>query len=419
MSTNATVHEPGQTAAGRTPMLEAADITKHFRVRVGRFGRGTVHAAENISLALYPGTVTAVVGESGSGKSTLTRMLARTHKLTSGKLYFQGQEVDLSKAGIAGLPQRGAAGVAGSVRLAQPGAQRPLYPEPPADPARQDRRRPAGDDPGSAAPGGIGTGRAVHRQVPARTVRRPAATGCRSPGRSRSNRRCSSPTNRLSMLDVSIRLGVLNLLADLRDSDQLAILYVTHDIASARYLADRIMVMYAGQVVEFGSADTIANAPAHPYTQLLLSAAPDPDVAETTWLGASGTPPSLVDPPTGCRFHPRLPVRDADLLDATSARLRPARGARDRLLAAHPGTASPGAGATVGAGGGLDRPGSGTGYRRGRPGSRSLVKTDRPTCCAGHHAAPAKRAPPVGPPDLRSFSAPTCSGRPGRRRRRY
>ena len=111
----------------------------------------------------------------------------------------------------------------------------------------------------------------------------------------------------VSMLDVSIRLGVLNLLADLRDRERLAILYVTHDIASARYLADTIMVMYAGQVVEVAPADTITTAPAHPYTQLLLSAAPDPDTDEKTWLGASGAPPSLVSPPTGCRFHPRCP----------------------------------------------------------------------------------------------------------------
>ena len=111
----------------------------------------------------------------------------------------------------------------------------------------------------------------------------------------------------VSMLDVSIRLGVLNLLADLRDRERLAILYVTHDIASARYLADTIMVMYAGKVVEVGPADRITNSPAHPYTKLLLSAAPDPDADEKVWPGAAGVPPSLVEPPSGCRFHPRCP----------------------------------------------------------------------------------------------------------------
>ena len=83
----------------------------------------------------------------------------------------------------------------------------------------------------------------------------------------------------VSMLDVSIRLGVLNLLADLRRQNHLAILYITHDIASARYLADSIMVMYAGQRVESGPAATGTDEPAHPYTRLLLNAAPDPDRA--------------------------------------------------------------------------------------------------------------------------------------------
>ena len=109
------------------------------------------------------------------------------------------------------------------------------------------------------------------------------------------------------MLDVSIRLGVLNLLGDLRERDRLGILYITHDIASARYLADVIMVMYAGEVVESGPASVVTDEPAHPYTQLLLSAAPDPDRAEPPSLQGRGSPPSLVAPPSGCRFHPRCP----------------------------------------------------------------------------------------------------------------
>jgi peptide/nickel transport system ATP-binding protein len=111
----------------------------------------------------------------------------------------------------------------------------------------------------------------------------------------------------VSMLDVSIRLGVLNLLGDLRDQERLAILYITHDIASARYLADKIVVMYAGQVVESGPAVQVTDEPAHPYTQLLLSAAPDPERPEQVTLRGRGTPPSAVAPPSGCRFRPRCP----------------------------------------------------------------------------------------------------------------
>jgi peptide/nickel transport system ATP-binding protein len=111
----------------------------------------------------------------------------------------------------------------------------------------------------------------------------------------------------VSMLDVSIRLGVLNLLADLREREGLTILYVTHDIASARYLADVIAVMYAGQIIESGPAARITDAPAHPYTQLLLSAAPDPDRTQPPSLKVRGAPPNLIRPPSGCRFHPRCP----------------------------------------------------------------------------------------------------------------
>jgi peptide/nickel transport system ATP-binding protein len=111
----------------------------------------------------------------------------------------------------------------------------------------------------------------------------------------------------VSMLDVSIRLGVLNLLAELRDEERLAILYVTHDIASARYLADTIVVMYAGQLVESAPSTSLTDSPAHPYTQLLLSAAPDPDRVTPPHLQGRGAPPSLSAPPSGCRFHPRCP----------------------------------------------------------------------------------------------------------------
>jgi peptide/nickel transport system ATP-binding protein len=111
----------------------------------------------------------------------------------------------------------------------------------------------------------------------------------------------------VSMLDVSIRLGILNLLAGLRENEGMTILYITHDIASARYLADEIAVMYAGRLVESAPAISVTDQPAHPYTQLLLSAAPDPDRPEPVQLSGRGSVPSLLTPPPGCRFHPRCP----------------------------------------------------------------------------------------------------------------
>jgi peptide/nickel transport system ATP-binding protein len=113
----------------------------------------------------------------------------------------------------------------------------------------------------------------------------------------------------VSMLDVSIRIGLLNLMAELRDKTGVSVLYITHDIASARYVADRLIVMYAGQIAESGPIEEVLASPRHPYTQLLLSAVPDPRAplsvaAETD----RGEPPKVIDPTPGCRFRYRCPL---------------------------------------------------------------------------------------------------------------
>ena len=136
----------------------------------------------------------------------------------------------------------------------------------------------------------------------------------------------------ISMLDVSIRLGILNLLQDLRDRLHLAILYITHDIASARYFADRTMVMYAGRIVESGDSESVTQDPKHPYTQLLVRSAPDPDDLEARAHGARGEAPSLVRPPSGCRFNPRCPfATDLCRTEVPPLHVR-RRGPRGRLL---------------------------------------------------------------------------------------
>jgi peptide/nickel transport system ATP-binding protein len=108
----------------------------------------------------------------------------------------------------------------------------------------------------------------------------------------------------VSMLDVSIRIGLLNLMAKLRDEERVSVLYITHDIASARYVADRLIVMYAGQIAESGPIEDVLSTPKHPYTQLLLSAVPDP-MSEVT---DRGEPPKVIDPSPGCRFRWRCPL---------------------------------------------------------------------------------------------------------------
>jgi len=111
----------------------------------------------------------------------------------------------------------------------------------------------------------------------------------------------------VSMLDVSIRIGLLNLMAKLRDEERVSILYITHDIASARYVADRLIVMYAGQIAESGPIEDVLSTPKHPYTQLLLSAVPDP-MAPLSEVTDRGEPPKVIDPSPGCRFRWRCPL---------------------------------------------------------------------------------------------------------------
>jgi peptide/nickel transport system ATP-binding protein len=296
-------HTPNGTSGSR-PVLEARGLTKHFPVHAHRSGRGAVvHAVEDVTLALPQAGITAVVGESGSGKSTLARLLARLIKPTAGSVLLDG------------APAPGRQRYARQVQLV---LQDPFSSLNPVHNVRYHLARPLRLH-------GLASGASLDAQIAellGRVALTPAeAFAAKYPHELSGGQRQRVAIARalatrprvlladepVSMLDVSIRLGVLNLLAGLREREGLAILYVTHDIASARYLADVIAVMYAGQVIESGPAAQVTDAPAHPYTQLLLSAAPDPDRAQPPSLQGRGAPPNLIRPPRGCRFHPRCP----------------------------------------------------------------------------------------------------------------
>jgi peptide/nickel transport system ATP-binding protein len=286
--------------------LEGRELTKSFWVKQGRgpFARkARVHAVESVTVGLDAGKVTALVGESGAGKTTVARMLAKIIKPDAGQVLLDG------KPAPAGRPRSYAAQV-------QMVFQDPFASLNPVHRVRHNLVRPLEIH---HIPGDLN---AAVVELLHRVALKPAEnfTGKFPYELSGGQRQRVAIARALavrprvlladepvSMLDVSIRLGVLNLLAGLRDREHLAILYVTHDIASARYLADTIVVMYAGQVVESAPSVNLTDHPAHPYTQLLLSAAPDPDRAETPTLAGRGSPPSLLAPPSGCRFHPRCP----------------------------------------------------------------------------------------------------------------
>jgi peptide/nickel transport system ATP-binding protein len=289
------------------PILEGRNLTRYFWLKQGRgpFARKlAVRAVDNVSVRLDAGKVTALVGESGAGKTTVARLLAQIIKPDKGQVLLEG------KPAPSGRPRSYAAKV-------QMVLQDPFASLNPVHRIRHDLERPlkihhlANGNAGAAAaellrrvalkPPELFMGKFPHelsggqrqRVAIARALAvRPKVLIADEP---------------VSMLDVSIRLGVLNLLADLRDKEHLAILYVTHDIASARYLADTIIVMYAGQLVEAAPSSTLTDSPAHPYTQLLLSAAPDPGRETPPQLADRGAPPSMQALPSGCRFHPRCP----------------------------------------------------------------------------------------------------------------
>src|SRR5260370_1639178 len=309
-------HCPGGSGAGgsgwggrvtSTPGLEGREIIKSFSVKQGRspLARKTrVRAVDNVTVRLDAGKVTALVGESGAGKTTVARMLAKIIKPDAGEVLLDG------KPAPAGRPRSYAAQV-------QMIFQDPFASLNPVHRIRHHLMRPLQIH--------HMTGGNVDKAIAElldRVALKPAENFTdKFPYQLSGGQRQRVATARalavrprvlladepVSMLAVSIRLGVLNLLADLRDREHLAILYATHDIASARYLADTIVVMYAGQLVEAAPSVDLTDHAAHPYTQLLLSAAPDPQRDHAPQLLAHGAPPSLLAPPSGCRFHPRCP----------------------------------------------------------------------------------------------------------------
>ncbi len=296
-------------------VLRAESITKHYPVRersvrsIAR--RRFVHAVDDVSIELFPGTAVALVGESGSGKSTFGRLVARLEPPTSGTLLFKGKPT-VSRRRSALKRYRSEVQLIfqdpyaslNPVHTVAYHLGRPLRIHKLAR-SKDDLRRgvlalleqvhltPA-NQVINKLPYELSGGQRQRVAIARALAVRPSVLVADEP---------------VSMLDVSVRLSVLNLLSELVSKQHLALLYITHDIASARYFAERLLVMYAGQVLEAGPAEEVTQSPAHPYTQLLVSAAPDPDAPRggRKRMRAAGENPSLIDPPSGCRFHPRCP----------------------------------------------------------------------------------------------------------------
>jgi len=287
--------------------MEAVSISKDFRL-----GRGAVvHAVRSVSLALYRGAVVSLVGESGSGKSTVARLLAGQERPTSGEIRLDGKPVDPSSRGSFRRYKS-------EVQLV---FQDPFSSLNPVHTVRHHLERPVRLHQGHKSRDEVARDvDALLQQV--RLIPADQFTGKYPHELSGGQRQRVSFARALaakpavlladepvSMLDVSIRLEMLSLLDDLRRRFQLALLYITHDIASARYFADEVLVMYAGQIVERGPAEELTQHPAHPYTQLLVASAPDPDNLggglRSPRRHGSGAGAAAAD--QGCPFNPKCP----------------------------------------------------------------------------------------------------------------
>lgn len=292
-------------------ILELQHVSKHFRLS-GIKNRGKeVHAMDDVCFSMAKGESLALVGESGSGKTTTASVIAGIYEKTAGEILLDGQPLRPFKDRVEALAYK---------KRVQMVFQDPFASLNPTHTIRAIMERPF-------LIHGLTSGKAdleaklvaALEQVglsPASEYLRRFPHELSGGQRQRVNIArtfavepqivlADEPT---SMLDVSIRLGIMNMMLDLKEKKSVSYLYITHDLAGARYMSSRIAVMYAGMIMEIGPTEEVITNAIHPYVQLLKASAPSPqkELRETP-VEAKGEIPSLVAPPSGCRFHTRCP----------------------------------------------------------------------------------------------------------------
>ena len=283
------------------PLIRTENLKKYFQVR-----EGTLHAVDDITLEIPKGKTLGLVGESGCGKSTLGRTLIRLLDPTSGKIYFQGQDITDVK-GRQLRAMRKEMQIIFQDPLSSLDPRKPVH-ELIAEPlaaakvcrSREERYRRVLEHTytvglarrfDSAYPHELDGGRRQRVGIARALALNPSFIVCDEP---------------VSSLDVSIQAQILNLLMDLQEERALTYLFITHDLLVVRHISDEIMVMYLGQCVEKAPSDELFKHPLHPYTKALLSAIPVPDIRmrrKPVMLEGEVTDP--VDPKEGCRFAGR------------------------------------------------------------------------------------------------------------------
>src|ERR1700712_1585276 len=298
----------------RTPILSLTDLSVHFARSGSALGRlvgrsvGSVKALDGVSLDIAPGEVVGLVGESGSGKSTLGRAVLGLAPVTGGSIRYRGREITgLGEAAMRPLRQK--------LQMIFQDPHAALNPSMTVEQAISDALRihgvPQGQRSALVASALERVGLApVERFAP----KFPAELSGGQKQRAVIARAIALGPEVLvadepiSMLDMSVRAKILSLMGELRTELGISFIYITHDLASARFFCDRVAIMYLGKIVEIGPAAEIFANPRHPYTQALLKAIPDVStVGGPPAELPRGEIPDAARPPQGCPFHPRCP----------------------------------------------------------------------------------------------------------------
>jgi peptide/nickel transport system ATP-binding protein len=302
-----------QTSAltDREIVLSARNLHTWFELR--RWGVvhvGDVRAVDDVNFELARGEAVAFVGESGCGKSSLAKTLLGLHRPTRGEVIFEGRNVsELDRDGLrwyrekVGYVQQDPYGALPPFMDVRTILGEPLIVNGVKSRKERDQRVRAALEEVRLSPPEDYLGKFPHmlsggqqqRVVIARAlILKPTMIIADEP---------------VSMLDASVRVEILNLLQNIQRSRNITLAFITHDLSTVRYFAERIFVMYAGKIVEKAQVEELLEAPQHPYTQALIGAISDPDPENARHINdiPAGEPPSLIHPPPACRFHPRCP----------------------------------------------------------------------------------------------------------------